>query len=228
MHQMEWILNLLAKSGYAGIGVMMLVADIVVFIPSEVITPLAGFVSAREGLSFWGAVFAATLGSVLGGLPWYYLGWTVQQHGLDRWLNEHPRFLGVPSASIRKAEQWFHRHGSGAVLTARLLPGIRPLIGIPAGAARMKFSLYLFFSTLGTAVWTTALVLGGWLLREEFHRAGDAAVVIGIVLGSVLAAGYGLWLLWRRRQHSLERDYRAEAPPGTEADSPQFKVPLEC
>jgi membrane protein DedA with SNARE-associated domain len=204
MRLITWVLHVLAWSGYGGIAIMMFVADLVFVVPSEVITPLAGFVAAREGLSFWLAVLAGTAGSVLGGVPWYYAGRSLRQHGLDRWLTEPRRILGIPTSGIASAQRWFTRHGGVAVLTARMLPGVRPLIGVPAGAAEMPLAAFLLYSTAGTAVWTTALMWGGWILREEFHRAGDAATVISIVIATTVATGYGMWVLIRRRREQID------------------------
>jgi membrane protein DedA with SNARE-associated domain len=200
MRGLEWIIHLLGASGYLGVAGLMFVADVVFVVPSEIITPLAGFVSIRYDLSYWGVVFASTVGSVAGGIPWFYLGKRIQRHGLDAWLRGRRRVLGVPVGSIHQAQTWFGRHGGLAVVMARLLPGVRPAIGIPAGAAGMPFILFLGYSAAGTVVWTAALVLAGRILEEEFRRAGSVVVMIGLLVVSISLAGWGIWALLRQRR----------------------------
>ena len=207
MPVLRTVQHLLIRCPYAGIGTMMFIADLVFFVPSEVITPMVGYVAATQGLSFFGTMLAATAGSVLGGVPWYFAGQLLQRRGLDRWLSGHRALFGIPSNTIQKAEDWFRRHGGLAVLMARLLPGIRPLIGVPAGSAGFSFSIFLLYSTLGTLAWTTGLTAAGWFLKEEYQRAGDAVVVFGIVIGTTVGAGYGLWLLLRHRHQGSRESW---------------------
>lgn len=97
------------------------------------------------------------------------------------------------------AEHWFRRHGGVAVLLARLLPGVRPLIGIPAGIARMPLGTFLLYSALGTVVWTGALAWAGRIVGANVHEfTGLLAWVIWVILG-IVAVAWGIVQLLHRR-----------------------------
>lgn len=192
-----WATDMVAVLGYGGVALLMLIEDIVLPIPSEVIMPVAGFASARYGLSLWGVVLAGTAGSLVGGLPWYYLGTVLGRGRVPAWLAR--RHGTLHPGKLRTAEQWFARHGGLAVLLARLLPGVRPLVGIPAGMARMPLPTFLLYSTLGTLVWTTGLALAGRLLGANFQQVTRlVGPALWLILGvGLCAAAY--WVFKRRR-----------------------------
>lgn len=132
--------------------------------------PLAGFLAAQGKLSLLGAVLAGTLGSVLGALPLYYLGRAVGAERVERLAARHGRWLTVSPEDIRKATGWFDRHGHKAVFFCRLVPVVRSLISIPAGINRMPLGIFLFYTTLGTAIWSLLLTGGGYLLQDNFDK----------------------------------------------------------
>lgn len=187
----DWTTEAVALLGYGGVALLMLIEDIVLPIPSEVIMPAAGFLSIRFGLSIWGIILAGTAGSLIGGLPWYYLGTAMSRGRLPSWIERHR--AGLHLDEMGKAEQWFRRHGGLAVLLARLLPGVRPLIGIPAGIAHMPLGTFLLYSALGTVVWTGVLAWAGRLVGSNFHQlTGVLAAGIWLV---VVIAGVAWWTL---------------------------------
>ncbi len=185
----HWTQEAVALLGYGGIALLMLIEDVVVPIPSEAIMPAAGFMAARYGLSLWGVVLAGTAGSLIGGLPWYYLGRMMAGGERPAWLRQQ--------RSFDKAQEWFVRHGRDAVVLARLLPGVRSLIGIPAGAARMPVGQFLTYSAIGTLVWTGALAYAGSLLGSELPAVTKA---LGPAIWAIVAiAGVTWWVLRRRK-----------------------------
>ena len=65
---------------------------------------------------------------------------------------------------VEKSEQYFDNHGVVATLTGRLIPGIRHLISIPAGLARMTYWKFLLYTTVGAGLWHAILAAMGWYL----------------------------------------------------------------
>lgn len=172
--------------GYLGILLLMFLENVFPFIPSEAIMPLAGFITTQGELSFMGVVAAGMVGSVVGNLPLYYLGRFLGKEKLKGWASKHGRWFRVSGKDIDKADDWFDRHGHKTVLFCRLIPGIRSLISIPAGFAGMKLSTFLFYSALGTGLWSALLAFLGRLLGENYEQVerymGFAAYfVLGII-----------------------------------------------
>ena len=141
-------------------------------IPSEVILPLAGFSAAQGTFSVVAAVLWTTLGSVVG---------AVVAYGLGFWLGaERVRALfgRIPLMEVRDfdtAERWFDRHGVASVFFGRMVPVVRSLISIPAGVARMNFLLFLALTAGGSLIWNTIFVVGGYLLGGQWHRIESVA-----------------------------------------------------
>jgi membrane protein DedA with SNARE-associated domain len=209
----DWITGVVSGSGYPGIIGLMFAENIFPPIPSELIMPLAGFVAARGELNPILVVLAGTLGSVLGALPWYYLGLRLGRERLCALAARHGRWLTVDQQDVGKAIDWFEKHGGKAVLLGRLVPTVRTLISVPAGMARMPLMPFLAYSTIGSLVWTAVLTAAGYLLKSEYRVVGryvDAAskIVIGLIVltylwrlvsGGRLGARVREWARWLRR-----------------------------
>jgi membrane protein DedA with SNARE-associated domain len=192
-------MDLISSTGYFGIVFLMFLENLFPPIPSEYIMPLAGFLAAEDHLSLAGIIVAGTLGSVLGALPLYYLGKRLGEKRLKRFAARHGRWLTLSPEDIKRANRWFDRHGAKAVFFCRLIPGIRSIISIPAGVNRMKMTTFLFFTTLGSSLWTTALASAGYVLGSNFHeieRYFDPFTYI--VFGAIIALY--LWRVLRKEK----------------------------
>ncbi|HEX2100556.1 MAG TPA: DedA family protein, partial [Candidatus Synoicihabitans sp.] len=142
----DWITSIVERFSYGGVVFLMFLENVFPPIPSELIMPLAGFVSAEGRLSFWGVIIAGTAGSVLGALPLYGLGHSAGEKRLRSWLERRGHWVGVSSDDLTKAIDWFDRRGGLTVLFCRLIPGVRSLISIPAGLAHMNFVVFLAYT----------------------------------------------------------------------------------
>ncbi|MBE7732678.1 DedA family protein [Devosia faecipullorum] len=165
----DWIIQAITDLGYLGIFLVMLAESLFPPIPSELIIPFAGFAAANGQLSLAGVLVTATLGAVVGMLPWYFAG---RLFGLERvrWLaDRHGRLITMNSAEIDVAVAAFRRFGPIIVLFGRLMPIIRTLISVPAGLARMSLPVFLLASGTGALVWNTFLTLAGFILHEHYH-----------------------------------------------------------
>jgi membrane protein DedA with SNARE-associated domain len=165
----DWIIQTITDLGYVGITLLMLLEAVFPPIPSELIIPFAGFAAGQGTLDFAGVILAATLGSLLGMVPWYLVG---RLFGLERvkWLADRfGRWFAFNADEIDYAARIFDRWGRPIVLAGRLLPIIRTLISVPAGLAMMNFLTFALFSAIGMLLWNTVLVSAGYLLHEHYH-----------------------------------------------------------
>ena len=193
-----WIIETITNLGYVGIFLLMLVEAVFPPIPSELIVPFAGFAAGEGTLDFLGVILAATLGSLVGMLPWYFVG---RLFGLERvkWLADHiGRWFAFNADEIDYAARIFNRWGRPIVLVGRLFPILRTLISVPAGLAKMNFLTFALFSGLGMLIWNTVLVSAGYLLHEHYHLVESW---LDPLTWLVLAAVVGLYILrlftWR-------------------------------
>ncbi len=215
----DWIISVMQTMGYTGIGLLMFLENIFPPIPSELIMPAAGFAATSGGLTLWGAILAGIAGSVLGQLPLYYLGRVVGRRRLKRLADRYGRWLMVSSASIDRADASFNRHGKAAVFFCRVVPGLRSLISIPAGIAKMNLATFLLWTTLGTSIWTTALTTLGYVLGRNYERVSEYLGPISTAVTVLLIAAAIIWVVRRRRQTNGNEaaDNRSQSPADDES-----------
>ena len=153
---------------YLTICLAMFVENIIPPIPSEIIMPLGGFFVYQQKLNFYILVFSGLSGTLLGSLPWYYLGKLVNEKRLSDFLDKKGKFLGISSNDLIKSKRWFERYGTHLVFWGRLVPGIRTLISVPAGIELMPLRRFLIWTTLGSLIWVTLLTYSGYLFGENY------------------------------------------------------------
>jgi len=171
----------------------MFVENVFPPIPSEFIMPLAGFMVTQGNFSLVGIIAAGTFGSVIGALPLYYLGNRLGEEKLKDFADRHGKWLTLSRRDVEKSQKWFDKYGAWAVFFCRLVPGIRSFISIPAGINRMNLLSFLFFTILGSAIWTSFLAYAGYFLASNFREIEKYLDVVSyLVFGSIITL-----YLWR-------------------------------
>jgi membrane protein DedA with SNARE-associated domain len=177
--------DVVERLGATGVGLLVAAENLFPPLPSEVILPLAGYVASQGKMSLWLAIVGATLGSYVGALALYLLGaWL----GRDRLRTIADRLPLVDVSDVDRAEDWFRRYGPAAVLIGRCVPIVRSLISIPAGVERMPLWQFSLFTLLGSAVWNSIFIVGGYQLGDRWQNVGrysdplNYAVVVIIAL----------------------------------------------
>jgi membrane protein DedA with SNARE-associated domain len=195
----QWIVNTMTSMGYWGIGLLMFLENLFPPIPSELIMPLAGFTVAKGDMQLIPAVAAGVIGTVLGALPWYYAGKFIGEPRLRHLADRYGKWLTLSGRDIDKANEWFTRHGVGAVFFCRLVPGVRTLISLPAGLNEMPIAPFLLFSTLGTTIWVSLLTVLGLKLGENYSLVDEWLAPVSKVVALGILVVFGLWI-WKRRK----------------------------
>jgi len=153
---------------YLTICLAMFLENIIPPIPSEIIMPLGGFLVYQQKLNFYILVFWGLLGTILGSLPWYYLGRLVNEKKLANFLDKKGKYLGISSNDLTKSKKWFERYGVPLIFWGRLVPGIRTLISVPAGIELMPLRKFLVWTTFGSFIWVLLLTYAGYLFGENY------------------------------------------------------------
>lgn len=203
----NWILGTLQTLfdtwGWWGVVGMMAFENLTSISPSEIILALAGWmlISAHElpvTMIFLGGFYAA-VGSVLGASVAY---WTARLGGRPV-VERMARWVKIQPAQITKVEQQFDRYGPGLVLIGRMIPGVRTMVSIPAGLARMNFAKFFAATFVGAYFWCTLLIGAGYLLGHEWSLISQYVKqgLPYLVFGGLLAMG--VFLLVSRRTLAL-------------------------
>ncbi|WP_404329661.1 DedA family protein [Mesobacillus maritimus] len=193
----DWIFTFMEEFGYIGIMAVIALENLFPPIPSEIVLPFGGFMTTRTMLTVPGVIIASTAGSVLGAVILYWVGRLVNVNRLESFVGRWGHILRVSKRDIRTAEGWFLRYGNWTVFFCRLIPVVRSLISIPAGMAKMNFSTFILFSTLGTLVWNTILVSLGAFLGESWEVIlgyieiyKDAFYLLFVIIGILFISWY--------------------------------------
>lgn len=192
----QWIIDLINQLGGPAVGFAILLENFVPPIPSEVVLPLAGVAASRGELGVLEAIIWATIGSVTGALALYALGALL---GRDRTRTLLDKLPLVNLKDVTRAEQWFERHGSKAILIGRVIPGVRSVISIPAGVNRMPLVKFVLLTMAGSAVWNSLFVVAGFELGDNWHVVEQYTGIIQKVVIAVLVVLVIWWIIKRVR-----------------------------
>ncbi len=206
------VVAIMEALGPIGVAIAVLVENLFPPIPSEIMLALAGFTAADGAFTPASAIFWATVGSVTGALALYGLGAWFGRRRLYRAAYVMPL---VDIDDVERTERWFIRYGYWTVFFGRMIPIFRSLISIPAGLERMNLWLFALFTTLGSLIWNTVLIMGGYLLGENFHLVADYADVFSNVVLGIVVAVIAIWVtlrVVRNRRRARDPEYRPETP----------------
>jgi membrane protein DedA with SNARE-associated domain len=164
---MNFISTLLSNLNYPTILLLMLLESTVIPVPSELVVAPAAYHAAGGNLNAVLVVLFATIGADLGASINYFVALYVGRPVIYRFANSKwGKMCLLNEEKVQKSERYFDEHGIVATLTGRLIPGIRHLISIPAGLARMNYWKFLLYTTIGAGAWHTILAAMGWYLHS--------------------------------------------------------------
>lgn len=132
--------------------------------PSEIVVPPAAYFGE---VSLIMVIVCATIGADLGAMINYFLAQWIGRPVVYKFADSRIGHMCLlDSSKIERAEKFFNKHGVVSTLIGRLVPGVRQLISIPAGLARMNFGKFILYTTIGAGTWNTVLALIGYGLRS--------------------------------------------------------------
>ncbi|MFM7093238.1 MAG: DedA family protein [Actinomycetota bacterium] len=187
----NWAADVIDAIGFVGVAALVALENVFPPIPSELILLLTGFNVSEGRFDFVSGVVAATIGSVVGAYFLYALGRLVHEARLEKLLAGVGKYLGLKKTDVHKGFQWFVRHGTAVVLFGRLIPVVRSVVSIPAGAEKMPIARFTLLTAAGSLVWNIVWVAIGWGLGDKWEKAGKWGDylqygVIAIVIGGLV------------------------------------------
>lgn len=176
-------MHLVHDWGYGGVFLLMALESTVFPIPSEVIVPPAAFWASRGEMSLLGVVLAATFGSWAGSA----LSYAVARAAGRPLILRYGRYVFVPEKKWLLAEDWIRRYAAVGIFFARLLPVVRHLVSLPAGAARMPFGRFSLMTLLGSGLWSCVLAwFGQQVLGSEPDLVSDPERLVHLLKAKLL------------------------------------------
>lgn len=200
----DWAADFIDAIGLLGVAALVALENIFPPIPSELVLLLTGFNVSETRFGFVGAIVFATIGSVVGAYFLYGIGRLLNEDRLEAFLAGIGRFVGLKKSDVHKGFKWFDRHGTLVVLFGRLVPVVRSVVSIPAGADKMPLGRFTALTAFGSLVWNTIWISIGWGLGDQWKKAGRWGDYIQY--GAIALIAIGLLVLIaraRRRSSSL-------------------------
>ncbi|SCF32961.1 DedA family protein [Micromonospora saelicesensis] len=205
-----WVATVIEVMGPVGVALLVALESIVPPIPSEIVLALAGFLAHEGKFNVVVVVLAATVGSLVGALVLYWLGAALGEERLKRWLDHIPL---VDSDDLEKADKWFERHGRWAVLIGRVVPVVRSLVSVPAGANRMPLGEFILLTTIGSGVWNGLIVGAGYALGSRWQDVERYSDWFNYAIIAVFVVMVVMWVI-RKVRRRRERDDRRSVTAG--------------
>jgi len=176
----QTIVQYIGDMGYWGIFLLMFLESTFFPFPSEIIMIPAGYLAYQGEMNVSLVIFIGILGSLLGALFNYYLA----MHFGRKFILKYGKYFFIKEETLDKLEAFFTKHGEVSTFNGRLIPGIRQLISLPAGLAKMNIARFSLYSALGAGIWVVVLVALGYLLgsnealiSEYLHTATIIALI---------------------------------------------------
>jgi membrane protein DedA with SNARE-associated domain len=157
------IVTYIGDMGYWGIFLLMFLESTFFPFPSEIVMIPAGYLAFKGEMNLYIVILAGIVGSIAGALFNYYIA----MHFGRKFILRYGRYFFIKEETLDKLEAFFIKHGELSTFNGRLIPGIRQLISLPAGLARMNMAKFAFYSGFGAGIWVIVLVALGYLLGSN-------------------------------------------------------------
>ncbi len=205
---MNWFSSLMGNLNYWTVFLLMYIEGTVIPVPSELIVSPAAYHAAAGHLDVTLVIIFATLGAVLGSATNYVAAYYLGRPIVYRFANSKLGHLCLLNQEkIEKSEKYFNDHGVIATLTGRLLPGIRQVISVPAGLAKMKFWKFILYTTIGAGIWNCVLAALGWYLHSIVpeEQLNDKILEYNDHIKVVILSLFGLMVAYFVIKHFLNK-----------------------
>lgn len=185
------IIHLIQTAGYLGVTLLMTLEACFIPIPSEVTLPFAGFLAQQGKFALPFMIAAGVIGDTLGFMIAYVIGYYLEENVILNLIHKYGKFILFSKHEYETVMKWFQKHGNIIITIAKLLPGFRTIIGLPAGLSEVKPLKALGYALLGSIIWCTAFVYLGytlgskWNTLEPVFRKFELAILL-LILAAVV------------------------------------------
>lgn len=194
-HIGQWIISLISTLGYPGIVITMAIESALIPLPSEIIMPFSGFLASTGKFDLNLVALTGALGNVIGSLVAYGVGFYGHEKLVRNFIKKFGKWILVSEKELDETEKLLNKFKDLVVLGSRVIPGVRTVISLPCGFAKLPLGRFITLTFIGSLIWSYFLAWIGFTLGENwrtlgpyFHKADT--LVIGLI---VLAVGWYIY-----------------------------------
>lgn len=183
----NWIINIISLLGYPGIIITMAIESALIPLPSEIIMPFSGFLASTGRFDLGLVALSGAIGNVLGSLVAYAIGFYGHEKLVRRFIRKFGKWILISEKELDETEKLLHRFKDLVVLVSRVIPGIRTVISLPCGFAKLPLDRFIVLTFLGSLAWSYFLAWIGFILGQNWRTIGpyfhqlDAVIIVVIV-----------------------------------------------
>ena len=181
----NYILELIDNFGYIGMFIGMVLEAVIIIIPSELILATGGILVSKGIFNFFLTFLTGLLGSVFCAIVIYFMGY----FGGRPFIKKYGKYFFMKEEDIIKSDSWYTKYGLIASAIGRNIPIVRTLISLPIGIARLSFSKFVLYTTLGSIPWTFVFVYFGYslgnnwtIIKSSIDRLKIPIIIIFLIL----------------------------------------------
>ena len=190
-HILSSTIALIGSSGYIGIIIAMTIESACIPLPSEIIMPFGGYLAGQGLLNIHLVALCGATGNLIGSLIVYSLG-RKSGHFL---LQKIEKMKHVNQKHLADTMKFFNKHGAAGVFFARMIPGIRTFISLPAGILEVPLKKFIIYTFVGSYIWCYLLGFIGYKLGKNWNHliASTSSlhkviiIILILVFGGLLA-----------------------------------------
>jgi undecaprenyl-diphosphatase len=162
--------------------------------PGETVMLLGGAVAGQGAINLYVTIALAWTMACAGDVTSFFLG---RRLGRDFLMKHGPRF-GFSHDRLHQVEEFFSRHGGKTIFLGRFVGFVRAFAPFIAGSSGMRFRQFFPYSVLGCGIWTSSVIVIGYVFSKSIdtaiNYAGKGALLLGtlivVVVGAVWATRY--------------------------------------
>ncbi len=194
------VVSQISRHGYLAIFLLMVLESACIPIPSEAVMLFGGALAGGvvlAGVHVHLNVVAVALAGAVGNLVGSWIAYAVGRIGGRPLIERYGKYILLRPHDLDRAERFFARYGTPAVLISRILPVVRTFISLPAGIAEMPLGTFSLLTLVGSLPWTFALALAGDALAANWKSVSSAFTPISIVVGVLIVIAIAWWAVRR-------------------------------
>lgn len=203
----NWVMWLISTTGYWGVGLAMAIESCLIPLPSEIIMPFSGYLVSTGRFSILGITLAGGIGNLIGSIPPYILGYVGHEKVVRKFVRKYGKWILLSEHELDKTEKMFKNRGNIIVFFARLLPGIRTVISLPAGIARMPFVPFAVYTVVGSLIWSLFLGYIGVVLGENWDTLGGYFHKLDFLI-IIIVFGAAIFYVWSKLRKKNEKEIK--------------------
>jgi len=194
------ILAFFLRFGYGSVFVGVMLDNLGLPIPGELVLILTGYTVESGAFAFAPAVLAAATGAVVSDSAWYFAG----RWGSTRFIKLYCKCSFGSRGCVEATERNLRRFGASSLIYARFIPGFRTFAAPMAGMSGVPYWAFLLFDGIGAVLWASLGVTTGIVFAREIPALAGRIEDSRQLLFFLAAGAIVLFLLlkwWMRQRH---------------------------